>query len=294
VETASKRVLLVHNPISGRPKIGRQLRRIRQAITQGGFELDEQVTRGPGDATALATATPEDTRAVLVYGGDGTVREAAAGLVGRSVPIYHLPGGNENLVAKHFGMSLKPRRLIETLQRRQTRTIDVVGLNGIVCAACFGIGFDAEVVRVVAERRRGHCTDLNYMGPILQTVLNYQFPVLEVQSQGRTVFSGQGMVFAGNLTRYGAGIPLFKRAIDDDGLLDVVIFPCKSRRGFLYDVGLTLLGKHYDHKNVIFLRTSQLSVSGDAGVASQVDGDMGPPLPLQAAVRPRALNVLLP
>lgn len=293
-QSSSNKVLLVHNPISGRPKIGRQLRLVREAIVAGGFELEEQVTRCPGDATSLSAAAPDDTRAVIVYGGDGTVREVAAGLAGRPVPMYHLPGGNENLFAKHFGMSLKPACVVDALRRREVRPMDLVGLNDSVFAACFGVGFDAEVVRVVTQRRRGHVTDLNYFGPILSTIVNYQFPALDVRAEGKPVFNGQGMLFAGNLTRYAAGIPLFKRAIDDDGLLDVVIFPCRSRRGFLYAAGLTLLGRHYNHKDIICLRTTHLSVAGEPGVATQVDGDLGPSLPLEAVVRPRALNVLLP
>ena len=292
--TLSKRVLLIVNPISGRRRSENGLVRLRDVLTREGFEVIERPTAAPGDARAMAAGAPDDLRAVLVYGGDGTVREIAEGLSGRGLPMYHLPVGNENLFAKHFGMSGRPDRVVAAVKRRQSRRIDLVEVNGAVCACCLGVGFDAEVVRVVTAQRRGHVSNWNYVGPIARTIFAYRFPQLEVQSEGRTVFSGRGMFFAGNLTRYAVGIGLFGKALDDDGLLDVVVFPCHNRRGFLKSLVLTLADRHYNHDGVISLRTANLKVIADGGVAVQVDGDVGPAMPIEARMRPGALDVLLP
>lgn len=292
-DETKKKVLLIINPISGRRRTALVLNRLRHAVSER-FDLIERETAGPGHATALAAEAPPDTRAVLVYGGDGTIREAAEGLMRHPAPIYHVPVGNENLFAKHFGQSHHGPWVAAALERNRVRQVDMVEVNGRGCAAFLGVGFDAHVVRLVAAKRHGHISHLNYVWPIVRTVFGYRFPHLEVESEGKSVFAGQGMLFAGNIARYAVGIPLFKRAIDNDGLLDVAIFPCRTRLAFLKDVILTLRQKHYAHKDVIFLRTSHLKVRGETHAASQVDGDVGPPLPLEVRVHPLSLNVLLP
>ena len=267
--------------------------RLLHAVSER-FEVIERETTGPGHATVLAAEAPEDTRAVLVYGGDGTIREAAAGLSGKTPPIYHVRVGNENLFAKHFGHTHHGPWVADAIERNRIRKVDLAEVNGKAFAACMGVGFDAHVVRLVTAARTGHVTNFNYAIPILRTLVGYKFPHLEVESEGKAVFAGQGMLFAGNLSRYAVGIPLFKRAIDDDGLLDVVIFPCRRRLTFLKDFFLTLLQRHYTHKDIVFFRTHHLKVRGDADAATQVDGDVGPALPLEVRMRPLSLNVLLP
>lgn len=290
---SSGRILVIMNPISGRRRSHHKRDRLFDCLTAAGYQLDVRQTHKAGDAKGLAASALGSTLAVMVYGGDGTVREAAGGLSGRSIPIYHLPGGNENLFARHFGMSLKPQAILNSLARREIRRVDLVDVNGLACTSCLGVGFDAHVVHMVHRKRTGHISDMNYAGPIAAAFLSYVFPHLEVRSAGQTVFSGQGMLFGGNLTRYAVGMPLFGRAVDDDGLLDVLVFPCRTRRRLLGDLFRTLLRRHYKSKAAIYFRTDSLEVIADPAAACQLDGDIGPAPPLTIKVLPKSLAVLM-
>lgn len=288
----SNQVVLIVNPVSGFTGRAGRLARLRQALQEGGFDIIEHQTAKGGDAARQAASADQATRAVLVHGGDGTVREVAAGLAGRNIPMYHLPAGNENLYAKHFGMTGKVSSVLASLRQNRVGLFDLMDVSGTLCTSCLGVGFDAEVVRQVTIKRRGHISDFGYAGPIWRTYWSYRWPTVKVQAEGKTVFDGQGMVFVGNLTRYAVGIPLFRHALGDDGLLDVVIFPCGSRATFLKYVVRTMLNRHL--ANSVHFRTTHVSISGPAQEATQVDGDCGPSLPLEASVRPKAMAVLLP
>lgn len=284
---------LIINPISGW-RTSPKLAALIEALRRGGTDLVEQPTQRAGHATELAAqAAAAGAAAVLVYGGDGTVREVADGLNGSPTPLYHLPGGNENLFAKHFRMTMNQATVLAALRAPRTHTIDLADLKGLTCVSCLGVGFDAQVVQAVHKARTGHVSDLNYVGPIWRTFWSYKFPDLAVRADGREIFAGRGMVFAGNLTRYAAGLPLFCRAKDDDGLLDVAILPCQTRAQILGHVMRVLLRRHDRSEHSIYLRAARLDVTG-SGAATQVDGEVGPELPLSAVIRPKALNVLLP
>ncbi len=294
----SQKVLLIVNPVSGRRKHPRRLMQVMHAVMDAGYDLIGQPTHGPGHATRMAAKAGDDVHAVLVYGGDGTVREVAEGLVGRGIPLYHLPAGNENLFAKHFGMGFRTADILAALHRREVRQVDGVLVNDKVFITCLGVGFDAEVVRLTSQLRRGHISQLGYVWPIMKAFFHYRWPRLEVEADGKKVFEGQGMIFAGNLPRYAVGIPLFGRAVYDDGLLDVMIFACRNRRTLLKDTLATLAWKHYDLKDgSVYVRAQSLTVrSPDSqlyDVPTQIDGDRGPMLPVTATVRKGYLSVLM-
>jgi diacylglycerol kinase (ATP) len=285
------RVCMVVNPISGQGKAVERLRGLCDRLRQEGYELVLSQTHGPGHAKELAGGVADDTLAVLVGGGDGTVREVSEGLLGRAIPLYHLPLGNANLLARSFGMTLDASSVIAALGRGRRRAIDVVRINGDrLCIACLGVGFDGHVVKLVARKRKGPFGDMDYVVPILRTFWQYKYPALTVQVDGNEIFSGPGIVMAGNLPRYGGGLPMFASAIPDDGLLDVLVVPCGGRARFLRSALLVLLGRE-TQAGAIRARARSLRIGGK-GAAVQVDGDVGPELPVEACVLPGRLMIL--
>ncbi len=287
-----ERIDVIVNPISGSGPSRKRVEDICGRLAAMGYAVQQHATTKSGDATAFAAAVPDDARAVLVYGGDGTIREVATSLAGRRVPLYHMPGGNENLFAKAFKMRLSAKAVLRAVQTGRRRDIDLIEVNGAtLCVASFGVGFDAEVVHRVTEKRQGTVSDLTYLGPIWQTFKAYRFPILHIEADGESVFSGPGVAFAGNLRTYAAGLPVFRGAIPDDGLMDLVIFPCATRRRLLAHTALTLLrlgrlGRPIRH------RARDIRITSDSPLRSQVDGDTGPDAPIHAVLRPGALGVL--
>lgn len=287
--------MLIINPISGKAKAHRRLVDLTAALQAEGYELIERRTTGPGDATALAaSAGGQDVRAVLVYGGDGTIREAAAGLADTGLALMHLPGGNENLFATHFRMRWRLEAIVESLRQMRTRRVDLLDVNGQICTSCMGVGLDSETVVRVAAKRRGHISDLGYAGPIAAAMLAFKPESLSIRCDGELAFDGPCLLMVGNLTRYAMGIPMYRRAVDDDGLMDVMILPCRARRHIFGHFVRVLFCRHDRPGSPYHHRCRTLEIAGPAGKVSQIDGDLGPPLPLTVRVRSKVLSVLLP
>jgi len=110
------------------------------------------------DATGLARQAAEDGYdAVVVLGGDGTLNEAANGLVGTQTALAALPGGSTNVFARTIGMAPKAGRAAPQLQAALARpdcirTFKLGTVNGRHFLFHLGVGYDAMVVAQVERR----------------------------------------------------------------------------------------------------------------------------------------------
>ena len=87
------RALLIANPAAARTD-GGVIREIERVFNMAGWQVETLATGGPGDARQLAEyGVQQSVDLVAVLGGDGTIMQAAAGMVGTGVPLGVLPGG---------------------------------------------------------------------------------------------------------------------------------------------------------------------------------------------------------
>jgi diacylglycerol kinase family enzyme len=170
IQAVKRRMLIIVNPYA--ITVSDRLRHLVVYALQGRFEVDAVDTEARGHATELCReAAQEGYDVVVAFGGDGTVNEAANGLLGSPTPLTCLPGGSANVFAKMLGI---PGELVDATEHLlaladdwRPRRVDL----GVVSAGdgqddsrvadrrCFtfasGLGVDASVVqRVDANPRR--------------------------------------------------------------------------------------------------------------------------------------------
>jgi len=205
------RALLIVNPYATTTTPVR-----REVITHAlasELDLDVVQTRYRGHAAHVAEgAAREGFGLVLTLGGDGTVNEVVNGILrGRPpgagldgapgrVPLFAaLPGGNANVFVRALGLPVDPvdatGRILRSLLADRTRTIGL-GLAGNRYF-CFnaGLGFDAEVVRVVEGlRARGRAASaaLYVWTAVRQflTVTDRREPALTLERDGQPAMDG--------------------------------------------------------------------------------------------------------
>jgi diacylglycerol kinase family enzyme len=167
VPAVKRRMLIIVNPYA--TTVSDRLRHLVVYALQGRYEVDAVDTEARGHATELCReAAHEGYDVVVAFGGDGTVNEAANGLIGSPAhpsptPLTCLPGGSANVFAKMLGI---PGELIDATEHLlaladdwRPRRVDlgVVRADGAEDALaerrCFtfasGLGVDASVVEQV-------------------------------------------------------------------------------------------------------------------------------------------------
>jgi len=292
---------LIYNPTSGRQRHARVLDTILATLRGGGFEVEPAPTSYGGEATVLARdlAKAGHTEVVFSFGGDGTAREVAAGLLGSPVALGFLPGGTANLLALGFGLPPDPVRAAAALCTAPARDFDV-GLaeaagtgRGVPFLMMVSAGLDATILASLDLRLKYRFGKSAIVWQGLREWWRYAYPDLEIVADGRRHTATFAAV--ANIPYYGGSFRLAPDALPDDRLLEIVLFHGRGRRatmGFVVDL---LRGAHLRRRDVTVLRVEEALLAGPSGGAAQIDGDLcDDRLPLSIKLAPERLRALFP
>jgi diacylglycerol kinase family enzyme len=100
-------------------------------------------------------AAAAGSQVVAVLGGDGTLNEAANGLVGTETALAALPGGSTNVFARTIGTARKLKKAVPQVRAALDRPPQRVGLglvNGRYFLFHVGMAYDAAVVAKVEQK----------------------------------------------------------------------------------------------------------------------------------------------
>ena len=151
------KLLLIVNPSAS--SVTARTRIVIQKALSADHRLEVAATTRRGHATRLAQSAANDGMdVVVVLGGDGTLNEAANGLVGTDTALAALPGGSTNVFARTIGLPddavEATGALLDAIEAASIRRIGLGVINDRYFLFHAGIGFDAAVVEQV-ERRGG-------------------------------------------------------------------------------------------------------------------------------------------
>jgi diacylglycerol kinase family enzyme len=153
----AKRLLIIVNPYA--TTVSDRLKNLVVYALRGSYEVDAIDTERRNHATELCReAAREGYDGVIAFGGDGTVNEAANGLIGSSTPLSCLPGGRTNVLCRILGIPTDVVDATEHLLRLaddwQPRAVDVGRVNDRWFTFSAGVGLDASVVETVDAHPR--------------------------------------------------------------------------------------------------------------------------------------------
>jgi diacylglycerol kinase family enzyme len=145
-------MMIIVNPYA--TTVSDRLKNLVVYALRGRYEVDAIDTNARDHATELSReAAQEGYDVVVAFGGDGTVNEAANGLLGSDTPLCCLPGGRANVYCRMLGI---PTDVVDATEHLllmaddwRPQRVDVGSLNGRAFLFSAGAGLDASVVEQV-------------------------------------------------------------------------------------------------------------------------------------------------
>ena len=147
MEFLSGPYLLIVNPAARRA--ARMVSIARRVFESAGAAVEEVWTERSGHAAEIASARAGSVGAVVVLGGDGTLKEVAGALAHSGRPVGILPGGTGNLVARSLGIPMEADRAARVVLEGMTVATDLglVRVPRIVTAHAVGRILNAKTAR---------------------------------------------------------------------------------------------------------------------------------------------------
>jgi diacylglycerol kinase family enzyme len=277
---------------------------------QAHYDVHAVDTERQGHAIELCReAAVEGYDAVVAFGGDGTVNEAANGLVGSPTPLAVLPGGATNVFCRMLGLPNDvvgaTERLLALADAWAPRRVDLPDLNGRAFTFAGGVGLDASVVERVDRHpeRKARLGAWYYAECAIRTFLARYVvnpPRLDVEVGGRTERGVSVFVQNGRPYTYFRDRPV--RVVEGAELDSGALAGAVLTRASAVDVptvawrALSRRARVDGHRRVhAFAGVASLRVrSADGrGVPVQVDGDyLGEETDIRFGVTPGGLGVV--
>ena len=302
--------LVILNPASAGGATGRCAHSLRERLEARFGALDFETTRGPRDATRIATdACRSGVERLLIAGGDGTTSEVAAGLLGcppESRPALGLlPLGSGLDLARSLSLPRDLESALDVIEAGALRRVDAGEIEysddqGTICHGYFvnesSAGLSGETVRLVGASSKRLGPRLGFLVGAVGAILGHRPVALAVEIDGARVYEGLvSMVIAANGAYFGAGMRVAPDAQVDDGFLEVVIVRGLSIPRLLANFPSIYRGGHLGHSRVSRHRARKLVlIPKEAGAPVDVDGESVGTLPLRAEILPAALRIFAP
>lgn len=231
---------------------------------------------------------------IAAYGGDGTMREVASGMIGHNVPLAILPGGTGNALGTELGIPMTLREAVELIFDEETtlRPIDAgqIGEDYFLLRADFGLSVEAlgEASRDLKDRFGNFAyvfSAFKNFGDLTPTTYHLNIDGEDIQAEG--VFCL--VVNAGGI---GGGTPLSinKNIICDDGLMDVMVI--EKNWGSALTMAASILDIGDAEQNLQHWQGREITVKTEPAQGIGLDGDIYGESPASIRIIPAALQVL--
>jgi YegS/Rv2252/BmrU family lipid kinase len=269
----AKQATLIYNPAAGgRRDRGATARRIAHILEDANFTVEVAHTESHGHAEELARqAGQAKIDAVFSYGGDGTLRECAAGLLGSDTALGFLPGGTANVMTRVLGLPQDPLAAARLLASAQSMLVDVGMCNDRPILMQASAGLDAEVLARLNPGRKRWLGKAEVGLSFAAAWWSFSYPEFEVSWSGHRRL----VTFAAvcNIPFYGGPWRLAPQARWNNGLLDLVMFTGRGRASTLGFARDLLIGRHVLRPDVEIVRVESVDFAAAEGLKLQIDGD---------------------
>lgn len=285
----------IFNPRSGHnARNPHLLERARGFIAEHHLDASVVLTEHPRHATTLARRAIDDGCGLIVaIGGDGTLNETAAALVGTHSALGLIPCGSGNGLGRHLGIPGPGRGAFRTLLTGRIRAIDTGLVNGHPFFNAMGVGFDADLsARFNRLQHRGLAA---YASTTCRMMFGYRPEIYTIRNGTAHLNTRAFIVAVANSDQYGNDCFIAPGAEVDDGQLDLTVL---NPATLLH--ALPLLPRLFSKsigasRSVTRLRGDHFVIERAAPGLVHTDGETHETASaLDITVRPRSLNVLVP
>jgi len=287
---------VVINPVAGK---GQPVLKVLNAALQvADVEWEVFVTKAAGDChNFVKQAIEAGVDQVIVYGGDGTIMEAASALIGTDIPLAIIPGGTGNVMSAELRI---PVDLVEAcaLAVDPVAPLKAIDLGQIGKKYTFmlraGVGLEAAMVEGADRELKDRVGSLAYAISGLQALSDPPVARYRLELDGEEILVEGLTCIVANSGNVGVpGMYLAPNIDISDGLLDVIVVRSIDLPA-LASLLASVVGGMENLEKLAHWQAKEITLASDPVQKVQVDGEILCETPITVRVVPQAVKMIVP
>jgi len=281
-----RKATIVFNTKGGSANVNTVTQLANQLRSQGVEVTVVHTTAEPGSATKLAhQAALDGADVVIPFGGDGTVRAVAEGLIGTEASLAVFPGGTGNLFARSFYANPTVEQFAEMVLKGTPQPVDMVKLvyeaadgqaHTQYQLVALGLGKVSDAISGASPFFKKWFGKLTYVVRVTRACLAPGALRFRLSTKDKVVDNDAAVVFVLNVTPPTMSA-LSRGANAADGLLDVVVISGTNTWQLIKFAAAMSFGRPERCKHYYRFRADEVTIESSGPVIPNIDGDSGKP-----------------
>lgn len=291
------KAMVLINPSSGKEEGCDYRAPIKEKLLESFDEVEIAVVEDSEELQqAMRRAFEEEMDAVFSVGGDGTVNQIIEELAKRDsdIKLGIFPGGTVNDLARTLGISPYMDEAIANFSIEKTQCIDIGKINDRYFTMRVSIGTVSEALMNVSTEDKNKWGPMAYVFDSVKSFKDEKLYNITIVTENES-FTGvvSNIVVALKTSIHGIQ---FSNEEDPNGKMSIFILGENTTIDKFSLVGKAILGEVEEHDKIIVLKGCKAKIHSVDGLQlpTDVDGDEGPPLPIELEVLQEKIEVYVP
>jgi YegS/Rv2252/BmrU family lipid kinase len=304
-QRGDKCVTVIFNPVSGQGDPEERKQRIAEGLAEHGYTCQHLVTTPEqGAGYWVGEALKEGVDLLAVSGGDGTVVETMAALIGKNIPLAIFPAGTGNLLSVNLGLPKSVPDAVHAALFGDRRRLDLGRITPTspadepeFFAIIAGAGYDASVIEGADRETKNRLGLGAYLWSALKN-LRHRPVLARIRLDGapHRIRRRANSVMVANMGMLQGNIAVIPDAVPDDGFLDVAILKAETMGSWIRLLGSILTKRLQDDPSIEYHKAKRIEVELSFPQPMQYDGEKAkePRRAFLVEVLPGAVEVMVP
>jgi len=281
--------ILVYNPVSGDASFKFKLDNVIENFQQKGcIIIPFRITNEQDTSDFVLLTKKIDTEGIIVSGGDGTIHEVINIMLkcNLDLPLGIIPSGTSNDFAAYLQLEKSIDMCVDVVIKGDIKTFDVGRVNDKYFFNVASAGLMTSVAHSADLALKNTLGKMAYYLKGLGELPNFKALKMRFTADGHVIEEDVFLFLVMNSGTVGGFPRLVPYAQIDDGKLDLLIVK-KCNLSELMSLFISFLkGIHYNSKYVTYIQAQRISIECTEELDSDLDGELGPKLPLYIEVVP--------
>ena len=292
-----RKIRLIYNKSAGQNKSSEIISDIIGKFSENNFEVTVFATSKENSCEDFIRETPEDTYALVVAGGDGTINKIVNYMMKYeiNVPLGIIPAGTSNDFANHIGVFGNIEVAVDKIIKGNTEEVDIGKVNDTYFINVLSAGMFSSTSYKTDKRLKDILGQASYFLTAAKQPFEQRPFKIKIETEDAVLEESVVVFIIFNGSSVGR-IDLFSNEPSiQDGMLDMVILRKGKINETLKILGEFENGEFLSNDNVTYLRDKKFKISMVEGACDRpdVDGDEGPEFPLNVECIEKAIKMFL-